>query len=506
MTDVPARIARIIEAGGDEQAVYSRGAWWTWSDIARFGAALDAAIALAEEPGREGLTLAVIMRNHPAQVASILSALVRRHCVVPISSLQSVERIAEEIEALRPTVLLAEAGDLTDAAVVRAAGQAGAIILEVAGRSVVVHRRAADRSPGEMRPGTAVWMPTSGTTGPPKRVAVTYRDLALGFERVSQYSRGNAAAAASVRLSKGVAISCTPLVHIAGLWEVIQFAVEGRRLAMIDRFEPNAWADLVAQHRPVVAMLPPAALRMLLDAGIAPGQLASLRALVCSTAALRPEVEEQFTARFGVPVLTAYGATEFPGGLAGWTLDLKKEFGPSRRGSVGKARPGVSIRIVDRDSGTPVPAGTEGLIEVRSPQTVARGADGWVRTTDLGRCDDEGFLWISGRADGAINRGGFTMLPETIESALLAHPAVLAAGVVGIKDDRLGEVPVAGVELRPGAEVSEENLLDWARERLLRYQVPVRVRIVPVLPRTPSMKISRPGVAELFASTPSAPS
>jgi acyl-coenzyme A synthetase/AMP-(fatty) acid ligase len=97
------------------------------------------------------------------------------------------------------------------------------------------------------------------------------------------------------------------------------------------------------------------------------------------------------------------------------------------------------------------------------------------------------------------------MLPETIEEALLAHPDVVAVGVVGLKDERLGQVPVAGVEVRPGAGVSEDGLLEWARERLLRYQVPVRVRIVSALPRTPSMKVSRPGVAELFAASSSAP-
>jgi acyl-coenzyme A synthetase/AMP-(fatty) acid ligase len=503
--DVPERIAQIMALGGTESAVYSNGSWWTWSDIAGFGTAIEHALAVVGDPPAEGLTLAVVMRNHPDQVAVILSALVRHHCIVPISSLQSAERIAKEIRTLRPAVVLAETADLADPALFDAVEEVNALVLELADRAVTVRRQLERRPDGEPRPGTAVWMPTSGTTGPPKRVAVTYRDLAIGFDRVRQYSKGNATAAASARLSKGVAISCTPLVHIAGLWEVFQFAVEGRRLAMIDKFEPHAWAAVVAEHRPVVAMLPPAAVRMLLDADIAPEQLASLRALICTTAALQPDVEQRFTERFGLAVLTGYGATEFPGGLSGWTLELKREFGASRPGSVGRPRPGVNIRIVDRQSGQPVSPGTEGLIEVRSAQTVARGNEGWVRTTDLGRSDDEDFLWITGRADGAINRGGFKMLPETIEEALLAHPDVVAAGVVGLKDERLGQVPVAGVEVRPGAGVSEDGLLEWARERLLRYQVPVRVRIVSALPRTPSMKVSRPGVAELFAASSSAP-
>jgi acyl-coenzyme A synthetase/AMP-(fatty) acid ligase len=288
-------------------------------------------------------------------------------------------------------------------------------------------------------------------------------------------------------------------VHIAGLWGVLQFAVEGRRLALLDRFEPNAWADLVAEHRPAVTMLPPTALIMLLDAGVEPGKLASLRAIMCGTAPLAPEVEQRFTERFGVPVLATYGATEFPGGLVGWSLADKLEVGAAKRGSVGRARPGVEIRVIDPGGGTPVPPDTEGLIEARTPQTVARGVDGWVRTTDLGRLDSDGFLWVTGRADGAINRGGFKIMPEAVEAALVEHPAVRAAGVIGLPDPRLGQVPVAVVET--SARVTAEELMTWLRERLLAYQVPVRIEIVHELPLTPSMKVSRPDLLALLETT-----
>lgn len=122
-----------------------------------------------------------------------------------------------------------------------------------------------------------------------------------------------------------------------------------------------------------------------------------------------------------------------------------------------------------------------------------------MRTTDLGRLDHDGFLWITGRADGAINRGGFKVLPETVESVLLRHPAVRAAGVVGVPDPRLGQVPVAGVEV--GTPVTEEELREWLRERLLTYQVPARVVIVDSLPRTPSMKVSKPQLLGLLTES-----
>ena len=121
---------------------------------------------------------------------------------------------------------------------------------------------------------------------------------------------------------------------------------------------------------------------------------------------------------------------------------------------------------------------------------------GWVRTTDLARIDADGFLWVVGRADGAINRGGFKLLPSELEKVLEQHPSVAEAAVVGIADRRLGEVPVAAVVLREGAPVIDEAELErFGAEHLSGYQRPTRYRIVGTLPRTPSMKVSE----EVFA-------
>jgi acyl-CoA synthetase (AMP-forming)/AMP-acid ligase II len=220
--------------------------------------------------------------------------------------------------------------------------------------------------------------------------------------------------------------------------------------------------------------------------------------VVCGTAALEPETALAFEDKYGIPVLTTYGATEFAGGVAGWNLRDHSQWGSAKRGSVGRAHPGCELRVVEATSGRVLGGGEAGLLEVRSSQ-IADGAS-WVRTNDLAKLDADGFLWILGRADDAIVRGGFKVLPGEVASVLERHPAVREAAVVALPDARLGEVPVAAVELAAGAVVATDELLAFARAHLAGYQVPAQIRIVQTLPRTPSLKVSRPAVRELFES------
>src|SRR3546814_672522 len=142
------------------------------------------------------------------------------------------------------------------------------------------------------------------------------------------------------------------------------------------------------------------------------------------------------------------------------------------------------------------PAGTEGLLEVSTP----RMGDRWIRTTDRGMIDEDGFVFHRGRADDAISRGGFKILPEVVASALQSHPSIAAVAVVGLPDRRLGQVPVAAIELRPGADIpSPAELEAHARQSRYSTHIPARFLIVDALPRTPSLKISLPGVLALFA-------
>jgi len=151
------------------------------------------------------------------------------------------------------------------------------------------------------------------------------------------------------------------------------------------------------------------------------------------------------------------------------------------------------LRIIDPESGDEVPTGAAGRLEVRGRDT------DWVRTTDLVMIDADGYVFHRGRHDGAIVRGGFKILPERVVDVLRQHPAVVDASVVGIPDARLGEVPVAAVELSQSAQgVDEDTLIAHLRAQLPPTHVPRELRILAALPRTPSLKVSLNDVKKLF--------
>jgi acyl-coenzyme A synthetase/AMP-(fatty) acid ligase len=235
---------------------------------------------------------------------------------------------------------------------------------------------------------------------------------------------------------------------------------------------------------------------MVHDADLPRSTFEGVSAVFSGTAPLDPELARRFEERYGVPVLVVYGATEFAGGVAGWTLADWRRYGSEKAGSVGRPNAGVEVRVVDQESGAELPRGEVGLLEVRAPQLPQAG---WMRTTDLARMDGDDFIWITGRADDVIVRGGFKVAAGEVRAVIVEHPAVQDACVFGIDDRRLGQVPVAAVELRPDSEpVTAADLLRWVRERLSAYQVPTRLVLVDELPRTPSLKISQGALRPLF--------
>ena len=328
-------------------------------------------------------------------------------------------------------------------------------------------------------------MLTSGTTGPPKRVDLSYRMLERVLVGAKHYESNRDE---TVRLRRGVAIVNSPLVHLGGLFRVLQCVSDGRSFCLLERFTVDGWSDAVRRHRPATASLVPAAMRMVLDADLDPDDLVEhpLRRVRHGAARSRRRRCLHRQVRHSRSS-SRYAATEFGGGVAGWNLDDHKNFWTAKRGSVGRAHAGCGLRVVDPDSGEPVAPDVEGLLEVKARQL---GNDAWVRTTDLARLDEDGFLFILGRADQAIIRGGFKVRPDDIKAALERHPAVRGAAVVSRDDRRLGAVPVAVVELRPGADpVSTDDLLSYLTGVLARYELPTEIHRMERLPRTESGKV-----------------
>jgi acyl-coenzyme A synthetase/AMP-(fatty) acid ligase len=227
-----------------------------------------------------------------------------------------------------------------------------------------------------------------------------------------------------------------------------------------------------------------------------------LRYVRSITAPLSPLQAQRFSAKYPVFVLNGYGQAEI-GEVIGWTAADGRDHA-DKVGAAGRPHPGVDIRIVDGD-GAPVPAGAVGALRVRPPRMAAGYAggadlrdrldvDGFVDTGDLARVDDEGFVWIEGRAGDVINRGGNKVFPEHVEEVLRLSPGVADAAVVGQPDERLGEVPVAYV-VTAGGPVTDEELDALCRQHLVPYKVPVAFRRVDALPRNDAGKLLRARLA-----------
>jgi long-chain acyl-CoA synthetase len=478
------RIDDVLRLQPESPALEHDRQWVSWGQLDELATRIRGLI------GSHRPEVGILLRNRPAQVAALLGVLRCGATVVVINPARGDERLREDVSELALSVIIGEPddfatlGEVPKATTIFIAGLAGEPKVVAATHAPAQHRE---------RPGVAVRMLTSGTTGPPKRVDLSYDMLAH-----SAMGPVDDRPPAPRELRRGVAIVNSPLVHIGGVFRILQCVAEARPFVLLERFELDRWAEAVRTHRPRTVSLVPTALRMVLHSGLPRDDLASIRAVTSGTAPLSPDDSEAFTEKYGIPVLTSYAATEFGGGVAGWTLADHQRHWQAKRGSVGRANPGAGLRVVGDDGG-PLEPGQIGLLEVKPAQL---GPDGrWMRTTDLARIDADGFLWIIGRADQAIIRGGFKVMPDDVRNALEGHPAVAGAAVVGRSDDRLGETPVAMVELRKPESADAAGLTDYLRTRLARYEIPTDIAIVPELPRTPSGKPDLSAIRRHFSDT-----
>ena len=474
---------------GEQPCIEFEGDWYSGDDITAYADAIAARLRDAGVP--DGAPVGLVVRNRLPHAAAIIGFLAAGRPVSMIYSFQSPDSIGRDIETLALSAIVADRDDWTDTVITAAkrAGSAGvAISMESPRVSTVdgLERRDDTRQHAEAEPDVALAILTSGTTGPPKRQAIKTAVLERTVFSVTSGEKAAPDAPPELAYWQFGGI---------GVCQLVAGVHNGRRIVILERFTIDGYVNVVKRHRITRSGVQPAVIRMLLDADVAKEDLASLDFLISASGPLDPETRDEFEARYGIPVMLAYGATEFAGSLCAWTADMQRDFGTSKRNSVGRALPDTHLRIVDPDTGAEVPIGEKGLLEAK----VAPIGPDWIRTTDIASIDTDGFVTLHGRADGAINRGGFKILPETVRRVLISHPAVRDACVVGVPDKRLGQVPFAAIEVTPGTTPpSEGELKDLVRQSLPVYNVPVAFAVVDELPRNPALKVSLPDVAALY--------
>jgi long-chain acyl-CoA synthetase len=399
---------------------------------------------------QRGQAVAVMLPNGPDLVCTMAAIWEAGGVYVPVNPRLPQAEIDHVLADTGPALLVTEAG------IARVEGEPGTYPDDVA---------------------FVVW--TSGTTGRPKPILHTHTAYLELLDRVLGPLRaGNGSAPAPARTPSPNLIPVSMALN-AGIYNSMFGLRAGAPLVIMDRFEPHAFAELVGRFGIRSTVLPPAAMAMLTDSDVT--DLAPLKYIRSITAPLSPLQAQRFVAKFGeVYILNSYGQAEM-GEVIGWTAADAKAH-PEKVGAAGRPHKGVAIRVDDA-----------GHLLVRPPNAAVgiderRDADGFIDTGDLGRIDDDGFVWIEGRAGDLINRGGNKVFPEAVEEVLRLHPSVSDAAVVGVPDDRLGEVPVAFVV---GTPVEATVLAAHCREHLVPYKVPADFCWVDALPRSEVGKVLR---------------
>ena len=338
---------------------------------------------------------------------------------------------------------------------------------------------------------------TGGTTGRSKGVMLSHANL---------YFSGRSAHDAGHVDGINRALATLPLSHSYGILVTLAgMHSEERGVAVLLRwFDPAAWPALIAEHSLQISAVVPSMLQLLLGQPLEDHDLNSLRYVGCGGAPLAPEVEAEFRRRVpSVSIRQGYGLTETAALIATNPVDRTKP------GSVGIPVPECEVEIRD-DDGRALGPGEPGEICARSPGvmqgywrspevTAEALRDGWLYTGDIGYLDDEGYLFIVDRKKDLIIRGGFNVYPRDVEDALLRHPEIELAAVVGRPDDVHGEEVIAFVSLRSGGIASSDELVAWGREEIGGYKYPREVRIVDSVPLTPVGKIDRKALRTLVS-------
>jgi long-chain acyl-CoA synthetase len=333
---------------------------------------------------------------------------------------------------------------------------------------------------------------SSGTTGLPKGVMLTHRNLVSNHLQFLTASRISEADTVLIFL---------PLYHIYGILLTAGLLVAGATQVIMERFDLAQSLDLCERYGVTWFPAVPPILQALttLPADVLDQKMKNVKYIMSAAAPLPQKVAQGIQDRLGVPIIQGYGLTESSPDSHLTPVDPQL----SRTGSVGLPVHNTEQKVVDQETGErELPSGEDGEIIIRGPQ-VMRGywkapeetaralRNGWLYTGDIGHVDTDGYLYIVDRKKEMIKYKGFSVAPAELEAVLLEHPAVLDAAVIGVSDDKAGELPKGFVVLRPEQTITAEELILFANEKVAGYKKLHTIEFIEVLPRVPSGKILR---------------
>lgn len=445
--------------------------------------------------------------NSPAFPVVLLSAAGSGVPFAPLNFRLPDDQLRGLIERISPAVVVADA-DMAE----RAGGVDG---IEVVTTDRFLSDDRAEEGAGSELPfvdpdQVAVVLFTSGTTGEPKAALLRHRHLTSYILSTVEFLGAGEDEAQLVSV---------PAYHIAGVAGALSSLYSGRRVAYLPVFDPERWVEVARSERVTQAMVVPTMLERIVDVLATDREgLPSLRHLSYGGGrAPVALVERAMQLLPGVGFVNAYGLTETSSTVAALTPDDHRECIASddpavrrRLGSVGRPLPTVEVEIRDPD-GKPVPAGERGEIHVRGEQVAGEyqtgsvlGEDGWFPTRDAGWLDEEGFLFLDGRLDDVIVRGGENLSPGEIEEVLLSHPSVAEAAVVGVPDPEWGEAVAAAVVFREGRTATTEELQVFVKDRLRSTKTPQVIQVRDAMPYNETGKLLRRVIKDSIAAAPSA--
>jgi long-chain acyl-CoA synthetase len=417
-----------------------------------------------------GDVVALKLKNRVEFVVLLFAAWRLGATVTPVNPSLTDGEVVRQLDSSGARLLVVEDGH---------AGEAGVTTLAVG--DLPTQPVGAEQPPHLESSALALLIYTSGTTGIPKGVMLDHANI----DAMADMGR--------LALQVGQADRCLlilPLFHVNGIVvSVLIPLLAGGSVVIADRFDPATFFDTIENERPTFFSAVPTIYTMLaaLPADVAP-DTSSVRFAVCGAAPAPAELLTRFELRYGFPLIEGYGLSE---GTCASTINPVA--GPRRAETVGIAFPGQQIRIVD-ESGVEVATGVDGEVTIAGPN-VMRGylgrpdetarvvIDGWLHTGDVGHLDADGYLTLVGRSKDMIIRGGENIYPKEIEDVLSSDASVLEVAVIGVPDEKWGEVVAAYVQPRPGQTIDPQALQALCTRKLAGYKRPTSITVVDAIPK-----------------------